>query len=436
MRIGRRRALALLAGALVACRLQGRTVVDVTSAVVRLGNPAHDFNGAWTYAKNVWDMQRFPLTGSGQKLYIADGNQAHTGADNDSWPVSILVYDPSTNSFSNQGVTNSNVAASSIQQQQLDRFRVLDFGSGDQLCILGSDPDSNGTEWYRLESGTWVYRRASSPASVHGFDILLFGGDLFAATVGAVGSVSRSTDGGSTWTEHTGMIGNGNHLFSFGSKLYLVTTFPSSVFTSAGLWEWQGGTTWTGVSGSSFRYDDMFPGHSRSGQPNAKIIRSAVLGSAWVYIGTAIDNTYHDNPFGLYSLTGISTSGVTGVTARTLPGSPTPTPYDLMVIGSTLYVLGNHTSGSDTVVGVYSTTDLSTWTTECTFKPDQVGSGSQGQAFARSFELLGTTWYFGLGSLTSPIPSNTGDVLAYTPASSVTTGRRFVGASRRHRSAA
>jgi hypothetical protein len=68
---------------------------------------------------------------------------------------------------------------------------------------------------------------------------------------------------------------------------------------------------------------------------------------------------------------------------------PAAVPFDLLVRGSTLYVLaGTPRSDGGTVMRVYLTTDLARWTELFRFGAP---------TFARSFEESGGDFFFGLG---------------------------------------
>ncbi len=401
-------------------------MADVTTSVVRLGNPAGTYNGAQTYARNVWDMQSY-----GGLLYIGSGNSdsAHTSGppfiDVNAGPRPVIVFDPGTGLFTTEGTSG---AGGTLNTEQIDTFRVIDFGGseGTQLVVPEHDPraDSN-LGFYALKSGTWRRHAASGSLGTpqHTYDCVPIGTKLIAGggNIGYSQALSAwNNSGGEATTFMTGDGSGGSRgwsAFVLGGKGYIAGSIMADD-SEQHLCEVNSGATAVTQLGHTF--STIFPSTS-SGEvvsdqtPDEAVIRRPVnFGTSLVFVGASKATDHQWSPFGLYSVDEVSGSGGldSATFARlTLPNSAVP--YDLLVDGATLYVLGAHTSGSDTVVGVYSTTDLSSWAEQFTFTPNDVDTGTQGQTFARSFEKLSDIWYFGLGSDLGTQPANVGDILSF-----------------------
>ncbi len=359
---------------------------DVTSSLENLGNP---FRARWAdgtpcvYARNVWDLQSF-----GSKLYIGSGNSGNDPCGN-AGPINFIAYDPATNTYTTEYTGNT---------EQIDRFIILNG----QLVTPSHDPRGlDELAIFRKGTTSWTKQTGITPAAVvHTYDLMNFGGSLFASVGGVYSSVYISSDGGANWQAgNSSVLDRGYAMFTLNGKLYLIEDFGISSTTPA-LYEYVSGASFTALP--AIQFAQMYPGISTSGMLSGKIQRPTNYLSMIVYIGAATTNDHQGDPFGLFKASTFSSTG-TDASKITLPGNAKP--WDVLV-GSDgkLYVLGSIPNGARYWVTVMSTTDLNTWTEE--FRFDSV-------TYARSLEQLNGDFYFGLGTNTTPLSTVTGDILRY-----------------------
>lgn len=401
-------------------------MADFTSKVQYVGNPARTYSQnnskGWTFALNAWDLQI--LSG---KLWATSGNYANGLTDINAGPSPLLSYDLTTGAIGGAGA-----GATTFAEDMFERLLVLNG----ELVIPGTDPrDGDAITYTKVESG--VGRRyvatggAGATSTVHTFDMAYWDSSYWAtsATVGiffdqaALGSVGV---GGVTWTAHNGPaadgVGRSVKFLTLGADLYvqgeMLTT--GSGGTSNYLYKVTPGPprTFGAVAGSTYAYvSPTVPSSSFGGSP-AIITRAVNFPDAntVIYIVAREDDAWTPQNLVKWTAGGSPTSIL-----ALLPNGATP--RDLLVVGSTLYILGSYTSGSDTVSSVISTTNLTTFTELFSVRPNNlVATGyTAAQTFARSFAFNATTgiWYLGLGSTAvaaASQPANVGAILAFNQA--------------------
>jgi hypothetical protein len=373
-------------------------VTDVSPAITRLGNPAQSWatsvSKTWTYAKNVWVLFVY-----GGKVYGGMGNSSNvttldaddTNGVGSTGGVPTLVYDPATGLFTYEG---DHTSPTKFADAQVDRFLILD---GD-LIRPGHDPFGKGLNFSRKNTGAWTtilqIDYSAGPPEVsgnHTFDMAAFGGRWFMGGQGSAATtmVMSSSANTSTHPENTNSNWTGcttvntafqfHALFVVGGRLYAIQQNVPDFSVNTPVWECSSGTTFSNLSTTA---SALYPGMSLTPSSGGMGTPAAIA-----------------HPSG--SLTNLK-------------------PWDIWTDGSTLRILWSYTSGSDTVVSLTESSDLSTWTELFSFKPNAVGAGSQGQTFARSYEYLDGVHYFGLGSVLTASaasqPANVGDWLVYDQA--------------------
>ena len=165
-----------------------------------LGNP---FLEKPVFARNVWDMQVF----NGQ-LYFGHGD-----AVENSGPIKVFVYDPSSSQFTSDFT---------VDDEAINSFNIID----NQLLIPGYDPRESWDlgNFYRLENKVW-HKYRTIPWGVHAYQLLEFAGKLF-ITIGTDDvhpGLLSSSDQGATWVDMSGNQFNDrrfNKLIVLNSQLY------------------------------------------------------------------------------------------------------------------------------------------------------------------------------------------------------------------------
>jgi len=363
--------------------------------VQNLGNPfkVQFPDSGNKYARNVWDMYKL-----GNKIYLGHGDaNANTGG------VPLWSIDTSSGSIQKEPMTNG-VRAPDVSEEAIYSFREVDTGLGNQLTFTASDPVEFGANqapvrFYRLESGGWKQVSGANGSLVgHVWDIYRIGNTVVAGTPysGILLYSTQAPVNSNTWTGG-GSFG-GINFFNIGSDVY---TSGSGILL--GVAKWNGtqfalATNLVADTQAFYRFDlNAEPCSNQALCPGAYgMMRHTVFGSNTVYIGVRYVHGIATIPFdhALFS----ASSAVTATNKANyigkntgLPSNPNWKPWDLLVNGSTLYVLGSMpstTSGMQTIT-VHSTTDLNTWTEA--FRFDYA-------TFARSFEYANGYFYFGMGS--------------------------------------
>lgn len=350
---------------------------DVTAQVQNLGNPfiaRLPTNGYSEYARNVWDMQVW-----NNRIYLGHGNSANIGPATNAGPIPLWFYDPSSGTFATDSISGASCGNNCIDEEQLDTFRII---SG-TMYIASHDPRGAGGQFYRIEGNAWKeHSGLQNYPGTHNYDMALDGGLLFASG----GPISFSLDNGATW-QYCGAYPGGRsfRMFKLAGKLY-VDGF-GSVHTGNGFFQ----------SISSATTVPMLPPVAADDYVNSerRIAKETTLGATLVYIAAQAINDHQWLPVSLMKATDI------GVSQQIfLPANPIP--RDIVVVGSTVYVLGHTGLQGNFTNFVYSSTDLVNWTETLRFAH---------AAFARSFEYLNGYFYFGMGTETSPLSATTGNIL-------------------------
>lgn len=354
--------------------------LDVTDKVERLGNPflTRYPSNAQIYPRNVWDMQLF-----GNKIYLGSGNSSNNQPGGNAGPVDLWSYDGTTKQF---------VQEHTVDQEQIDRFRLLNG----TLYIPGHDPKQQTVGFYRLENGAWVAYDTIANFQ-HVYDMTRYETKLFAG-LGSNGSVSVSTDNGQSWTNIPIGLLRVYSLFEAHGKLYAAKGIytdagyaalaPENQLGLLGIYEYQGGQSF--VARPDLKFSVLFPGYDGDLVPNnpwytiGKIVRQVTFQDRLVYIGGNQFNDHQTLPFGLFVAASIDQVQRVDLPAGSLP-------WDTLVRNDTLYVLlGTKRTDGSYKVSVLATDDLVTWRERFYFTQE---------TFARSFELTPTRdFIFGLGT--------------------------------------
>lgn len=330
---------------------------DVTAAVDVLGAP---FTETSLYARNVWDLQRL-----GGVIHVGHGDSI------DNWgPIAIWSLDPSTGALA-KGFTTS--------EEQVDEFRVLDG----ELYVPGHDPRDDFTlgNFYRLETGGWAKHR-TIPRGLHTFDLATHAGLLFAAlgsdSLPGHATLQVSADRGETWRPAAAdVLGRVYTLVEHAGELYAFPPHWGALRRGEEhqVLRWDGATfTRTGTELS-----DLLPG-IRADTVN-RVLRPTEFAGALVYLG--VIGTFDWHPVALLATRDVRT-------AQRLPlPDVAAQPFDLLARDGLLYVLtGTPQGDGSSIVRVYRTADLSSWTELFHFTAP---------TFARSFEENAGDFFFGLG---------------------------------------
>lgn len=367
---------------------------DVSAHVENLGIPLQGKypSGDRVYARNVWDLQVF-----GNRVYIGSGNSNNEAPAKNAGPVDVYAFDPATNGF---------VREAELKDEQIDVFRIVEGA----LVIPGHDPEDsikNGEfPWFK---GNFYRRRAAGgwdtfrtiPLGVHNYDMISFGGSLYAALGTPTSAhVVRSTDGGRNWSKISSVGGPWSReraFFVAGGVLHVSALYVSAKGTVESIIGKVIKSVKPDIVGKVYAINggsvhevktNFFPG---DGRKDLFVAKPVSFMSYAVYLGAEplIDHDW--TPAGLYAARSSSS-----VARLTLPGGITA--RDLLVRGDTLYALGSTGRGA----WVFATRDLQSWRVVLSFNVP---------TFARSFELLNGDWYFGLGSDPSALKSDTGRFL-------------------------
>lgn len=356
---------------------------DVTPRVERLGNPYQDRyrDGESVYARNIWDMQSYQGA-----LFIGAGNSSNIGPAQNAGPVPIIRFDPMKQTFIGEG---------NVDDEQIDVFQIND----DQLYIPGHDPRQNwdwGNFYHREKNGTWVKHR-NIPGGLHAYSLAWHQGKFFGA-IGIIegAAVSISDDKGKSWTVTP--IGR-SRTYGFllvANKLYATKRFPSSA-------QWkklsvdertQNYAVYEFIQPNKFvvrddiTHETLFPRAKLQPKQATKVVRSLATGEKNIYIGAYTHNDHQFLPFGIFVASSLEKGHIK---VEKIPLPEEDKPWDLLLNGGYLYVLTSIKHGGDVKVRVLRSpvNNLANLSEVLEFTA---------KTFARSFEILGNDFYFGLGS--------------------------------------
>ena len=322
-----------------------------------------------TYARNVWDMKLHA-----GRVFIGSGNSANTGPSPNAGPAQVWEIDPATGTsqFSYQ-----------IGGEQADLFRV--FGDG---CLYVPDHDPPGTSSYNCyykrnlsggwNNGGWVQDE------VHVYDMAEFDGKMFACGY----YLWRSDDGGATWYRHGTHAGRNYAFLPYGDQLMTSTSYYN--WKSSDVFRYWNKATQTWAVPDPISAARAFPDQSNLPGNYLKLVRPAQFGNKCLYIGAYEFNDHQNDPFGAY----VSTFNGTTFSATAIPAATGQVPWDILVKDGTAYLLvQDRTLLANTdrryVNRVFASTDAASWTELFSFRAT---------TFAISFEKVGDTFYFGMGT--------------------------------------
>ncbi len=342
--------------------------VDATASVENLGIPAapyympktDDFN---IYPRNVWSLT--PFDG---RLYIGNGNSSNAAPSANAGPAPVLSYNPATNAVTEEYMT---------ADEQVDVFRVING----ELVIPGHDPLGSWAygNFYRLRNGVWTQNR-TIPGGVHNFDMVSFGGALWAG-IGSTngGAIDQSLDDGATWTEYDTVYQNSN-------RVYSLIPFQGNLYASSDAIDSTAGSllnVWTGSEFIRLTTSADPPARAYHPESNAKVLRNLVFANKLVYIMAYQYNDEQSQPFALYTAATISTPMLVPLAAGEIP-------YDITASGDQLFVLtGTPIKTGGYTVQVRATADTISWPAVFHFTATTL---------PRSFALLNGDFYIGLGA--------------------------------------
>jgi len=387
---------------------------DVTGVVQVLGNPTEKRwpSGEWIYARNPWSLRAFE-----GKIYVGSGNSNNPPPAANAGPVDLWALDASTGAFPEK-------AEYEVPDEQVDVFRILSDG----LWIPGHDSKvtarndsrvkgeskyehfkrllktavnfpadwASGNAHHKVGPGPKWKTLRHIPNGIHVYDLIDFGGALFAATATVMGGmVVRSADRGKSW------------------EALLTKAFPySRTRTLFVLDDDTGPRLYASTNGGLiYRYD----GKSDFGEMNVRFFpgisdlkevfaaRPTGFRKQVVYIAAQKIIDHDWAPLGLFA-------AAQPDSARALPLPGGALARDLVVHDDVLYALAStQPSARSTRVHVFATRDLATFTEVCFF---------DAETFARSFEMLDGDFYFGLGCDPELLHPHTGRILK-VPASAL-----------------
>jgi hypothetical protein len=386
---------------------------DVTSSLELLGNPTEKRwpSGEWVYARNPWSLRAF-----GGRIYVGNGNSNNPPPAANAGPVDLWALDPRTGSFEREY---------EVPDEQVDILRVLSDG----LWIPGHDSKVTERDDQRVKGEStlqqmrrliktaigfpadWAFGNAhhkngakwethrSIPNGIHVYDLIDFGGDLYAAVATVAGGmVARSKDRGRTWEE----LLTKPFPFSRARSLFVLDddTGPRLYASTNGGRIYRSG----GEDGFAEMKVRFFPGLADLKEVFAARPTSFRTQVAFIGARQIIDHDWA--PLGLFA-------AAQPDSARALPLPGGALPRDLLVHDDALHVLAStQPSPRTTRVHVFATRDLESFAELCSF---------EAETFARSFEMLEGDLYFGMGCDPELLQPQTGQILKL-PASALQAG--------------
>jgi hypothetical protein len=388
----------------------GQGANDVTSQVERIGNPfeARYPDGDLVYARNVWSMQPYD-----DRLYFGHGNANNDGPAPNAGPVEIWSYNG-----------EDFTAEYTVNDQQVDHFNILE---GD-LYVAGFDTMSAEQigNYYHLVDGTWQEHK-TIPQAAHVYDLALYQERLFAAT-GAANpngpqghAIQVSDDNGKTWVGLNLIAAQSDDGDLYEQVAWEFVPVGDDLFVSAQplilLVEGDDGTVQRQTFGQMLHHYqdgefvpleiDGFPTRTFdvSKERSLRMARVVPFGDGTVYVGATVQGTGHQwTPFGLFYIQKTDDS----YSIDALPQLESIAyVWDTLVEDGALYIVGSTCTpidgfGAPCTVTVAATCDLQAWREVLQF---------QSETFARSFALYRGDFYFGLGTDTTTLSAQTGDIL-------------------------
>ncbi len=343
------------------------------------------------YSRNVWDMQVYD-----GKLFIGAGNSANEGPSINSGPVKLMVYNPQTKKFTIEGI---------IDDDQVDIFKVLN----NNLLIPGHDAKGSwrwGNFYNRSSNGEWKKYR-NIPNALHVYDLEMKDRKLFAGIgLNEGAAVGITSNLGKSWE----IIKLGkSRVYSFlslGNELFALKKFKRTSRPYFSVAQYINGVFMP-------RYDisiyDMFP-NTKFKIKYSRATRIISFDKKAMYIGAYKYNSHQTKPFGVYVARLIGSKLI----VNKVQLEDDYIPRDIIKRNDTIYLLVSKENRYDTSMKVLklNTHDLRKKELVLTFDYP---------TFARSFELIEDTFYFGMGSDVDEgddwnildIKRETGDILKY-----------------------
>ncbi len=357
-------------------------VVDVTDKLEDLGIPF----SAKGYARNVWDMQILNC-----RLYLGHGNSNNYGPNPSEGPIPIYYYDIGLQKFVKQYMTN---------EDQLSNLKILDG----QLYVPGLDPRDSWDfgNFYRISGNNWEKIR-TVPKAVHIFDMVEAKGKLYAATGSDDSNVLyQSQNYGKTWTPIK--FDTNPPYWPISNRMYTLFNLSGKVYATSVVFDASADNVknkavvidGANVSTINIFRNKVLPGASKPYQ-YYKLGRGTEALGQMVYISQKYD--YYD----LWLTEALYHAPDLNSAARVSFPEGEAIPMDLAVRGNTLYVM-TYVKRSDSLYTniVYKTEDFSKWTEVLRFNYN---------TFARSFEEVYGSFYFGMGCYVAKIPDTVGKIL-------------------------
>lgn len=359
---------------------------DVTAQVTLLGTPLsakYADNTPRVYARNIWDMQAY-----GNKIYFGGGNSSNLAPAANAGPADLWAYDIVSQDF---------IKEYTVDDEQIHCIKEFD----NQLYIPGHDARESWAfgNFYRLEANKWKKYR-TIPNAIHVYDIYKWDNKLFAV----IGPQSPSTniqvsdDNGLTW-KNADFTNDKNLSISNSSRIYTIFPFSGKLYASYAAYP----STYTGKGNVFHQITDRTEAKALyDGETGHRIERPVVFKGYTVYIVGATNNDHQYLPLALrYAKNSQS------VTRYELPENTLP--RDILVKGNYLIVLLSKQKEDGTYYNiVLLTSDLSADTVQW-----KELFGFTTETFARSFEYLNGTFYFGLGCETDNLNQATGSILKF-----------------------
>lgn len=364
---------------------------NLSASIVYLGNPYSIIypNGEAIYSRNIWDMQLFD-----EKIFLGAGNSSNQGSSQNSGPLPVMAYDIKRGQF---------VQEEMIRDEQIDLYKIIDG----TLYIPGHDATGSwewGNFYQRNNEGRWVMYR-NVPKALHLYDLVSKENKLFAAIGLYEGAaVGITEDMGKHWKIFP--LGR-SRVYSFlpvDDTLFALKKFKRTDETYFSVAQYLHDGTF------SARFDisiyKMFP-QTVLKQVYAKAVHILPLKEKTLYIGAYKYNDHQSLPFGLY----VASLDHNKFQSKRVKLDPNFIPRDILLHDDKVNLLVEDKQKNGTIIRVLesSVENLLEWKELFYFKYP---------TFARSFERVDNTFYFGMGCDIDPqhwnvgqMPTQTGDII-------------------------
>lgn len=322
-------------------------------------------------ARNVWDMQAF-----NSKIYLGAGDY-----DTNMGDVPLIYFDCASKKFVTEAV---------FPEEQISNFVFLN----DQLVIPGIDANSSQNHswanWYIYSENCWKKYR-NLPNAAHCFDIVEYDGAIFAGLGGNQRQIARSVDNGNSFellpTYRNGKETNAFRIYDLfiqNNKLYAFNgtgSIPDLYVYNADLGYFEFCPTPLELINLWFNQSC----YENGGMPLTKKIHYK---NHMIFVNKKIIITKDMQEF------------------KTLRLAPNTKILDVISRNKKLYLLsGTKINESNYQISVYSTDNLRYWSEVLHF---------YAPIYARSFELIDNTFFFGLGSDYDNPSIHNGEILCIT----------------------